>query len=181
MTKKDFFRIIIKLFGLHAATFALFSLLPRYAGYMVNEFDATAVFIVITIFIVIILLLVALIFGADIIINYLKLDKGFDDDYIKFGDLTELNVLKLSVIIISGLLIIDNFPTFLNHCYFILKDLFSNQGADGMLDAFTNDRVNYFQFSVTVISIILGYLMITNYTYVAKWLLNAGKKTLDSE
>ena len=178
MTKRDFFRIIIKLFGLYSATLAIFSLLPTYIGYAINEFDLITVFLAIGSLIIIVLLLIALIFGADKIINVLKLDKGYDEERIDFGNLKEINILKLAIIIMGGFLIIDNFPVFLNHCILHLKDQVSRNGNDGMLNAFTYEQVNYFQFAISAISILIGYLMITNYTNIAKWLSKTDKKNV---
>ncbi len=177
MTKRDFFRIVIKLFGLYSSTLAIFSLLPTHIGYAINQFDLTSVILAIASLFFIVLLLVALIFGADKIIDILKLDKGFDEEQINLGNLKEISILKLAIIVISGLLIIDNFPLFLNHCYLAFKDQVSNEGLTGMLDSFIYEKVDYFQFAVSAISILIGYLMITNYTNVAKWLSKTDDKT----
>ncbi|MEH6682522.1 MAG: hypothetical protein V7724_18420 [Sediminicola sp.] len=178
MTKRDFFRIIIKLFALYSAIIAIFSLIPSYLSYALNQFDLTTVILVLGSLTIVIGLLFALIFGADKIIKVLKLDKGFDDERIEFGNLRETNILKLATIIIGGLLIIDNFPVFLLQTYLAFKNEIKSGGSDGMLDALTYERVDYFKLVVSSISILIGYLMITNYTRVTKWISNADKKNI---
>jgi hypothetical protein len=47
-----------------------------------------------------------------------------------------------------------------------------------MLDAFAYEQVDYFQFAISAISILIGYLMITNYSNVANWLYKTDKKNV---
>lgn len=176
MTKRDFFRVIIKLFGLYAATIAMFSLLPTYIGYAISEFESTNLWWILGTIVVILLLLALLIFGADKIIKLLDLDKGFDDEQIDFGNFKEINLLKLATIILGGIMIIDNFPSFVNHSYRAFKSRVSSNELTNMIDSFAYERVDYFQFAVSVISILIGYLMITNYTHISEWLLKSDKK-----
>tara|TARA_B100001146_G_scaffold223320_1_gene237695 strand:- start:970 stop:1500 length:531 start_codon:yes stop_codon:yes gene_type:complete len=175
MTKRDFFRIIIKLFALYAATISIFSLIPTYAGYAVDALDSLTLLLSLAVLIVIVSILLVLIFSADKIIDLLKLDRGFDEPRIDLGNLKEMNILKLAIILISGLLIIDNTPIFLNHTYLAFKDQISNSNLNSV---FTYDQVDYFQYAISAVSIVIGYLMITNYTKVAKWLSKSDKKNV---
>ena len=176
MTKKDFFRVIIKLFALYSSTLSIFTVFPTYIGYSINAFDPITIILAIALLIIIIGLLIALIFSADKIISLLKLDKGFDEEYIDFGNLKEMSILKLAIIVISGLLIIDNFPIFLNNCYLAFKDQVSGENIGGVFDTFVYKQVDYFEFFISAVSILIGYLMITNYTNIANWLSRADKK-----
>ena len=54
-----------------------------------------------------------LLFKTDFIIDILKLDKGFDEEQINLGNLTNESIFKLALIIIGGFLIIDYTPTLL--------------------------------------------------------------------
>jgi len=177
MTKRDFFRVLIKLFGLYAAITATFNLLPTYIGYVVYDLNLSTL-IALLIAIAITSLALALIFGADKVIDWLKLDRGYDEDRIEFGNLKDINILKLAIIVIGLLLVVNNSPTFFHHCYLAFKDLVTNKGVDGVLEDFTYGKVDYFQFSVATISIIIGFLMITNFTTLGLWLLKANKKNI---
>lgn len=176
MTKRDFFRIIIKLFGLYVTVIAIFSIIPSYVGLLAAQFDVSSMLMVLVLIAIVIAFIALLIFGSDKIINFLKLDKGFDEDRIELGSLKGINILKLAIIVIGGILIIDNFPIFLSQSYYALKAQVSNR--ESMLDAFSYMQADYFQLSVSIISIVVGYLMITNYTSISRWLLNTNKKNL---
>ena len=52
-----------------------------------------------------------LIFKTDLIIDKLKLDKGFDSDAISLN-IHRSTILSIAVIVIGGLLFIDEFPNF---------------------------------------------------------------------
>jgi len=111
-----------------------------------------------------VIILVTIIYCADKIIDMLKLDKNFTEDRIEIGSLKEINLLKLAILIISGLLIVNNLPSFLKQSYFALKELLtSKKGTDGLLESFMYDKVDYSEYIFSVISLILGYLLITNY------------------
>lgn len=171
MTKKDFFRVLIKLFGLYAATITIFTSLPTYIGYATIDSDIAGSMIAIGTLIIIAFLLMGLVYGTDKIISMLNLDKGFDDQRLEIGNLTEMSILKLAIILLGGFLIIDNIPVFLNQCYLAFREQVS---SDGILTSVTNymyDTVSYFELSVAAISILIGYLLITNYIRVAKSIL----------
>ena len=87
MTKRDFFRLLIKIFTLYAVIISIFTLFPQL--FLWNQiFDTVTSGLI---FIGSILLLVAfsilLVKYTDHIINFLKLDKGFDEETIILGNL----------------------------------------------------------------------------------------------
>ncbi|WP_378181155.1 hypothetical protein [Aquimarina sp. SS2-1] len=176
MTIKDFFKIIIKLFALYSATIAIFSLLPTYIGYAINSSEFGSIILALGVVVITVALLIVLIFGAEKIVNILKLDKGFDENRIDFGNIKEITILKTAIIVIAGLLIIDNFPLFLNHCFFLFKNLISKKEVGAGIETFVYGKADYFQFFTAILSILIGYLMITNYTGVANWLSKIDKK-----
>jgi len=92
------------------------------------------------------------IFKTDWIIDKLKLDQGFIDERFEFN-IHRSTVLKISVIIIGGLLLISNIPL-------LLKDIL----------AYTQQINNYRRFTdspqakyivVYLIEIFIGYFMLT--------------------
>lgn len=115
------------------------------------------------------LIIAVLIFRADEIINLLKLDKGFDADRIAFGTITVDNLFKIAVIVIGLFIIITNLPIFLHHTFLAFKDMITNKGIDGTLEVHTYDKVDYSQIIITAISLVIGFLMLTNYTNLTKW------------
>jgi len=175
MTKKDLFRLIIKIFGLYFVISTPFSILPMIIESVTSQFDFNvqfdyAGFIWLMINLAwIILLFVFLIYKPDIIVRWLKLDRGFDDDRIDFQNFNTANILKLAVIVIGGLLLIHNIPTFLCNAWFAFK---SSVGSN-----FNNDNAihvgssrDYINWGISFINIVIGYLLVTNYTFVSKLL-----------
>ena len=165
MTKKDFFRIIIKLFGLNWLIVNIYSLSQLF--YFTNAihgdysgilFSLGALFLSIIIF-------VFLVLKTDIIIRWLKLDRNFDEERIEVN-LSVEKLLVLAIIIIGGSMMIDNFAPFLSQIYLFFKVMVSNQ----------NDLVNLqgqstYMLIVHFTKIILGYFLLTNYPTVSRFLL----------
>lgn len=176
MTKRDFLRMLIKLFGLYGATIAIFSLAPTYMGYYIGQDDWVILLLALGTLVIILVLLLAIVHGADKIIWALKLDKGYDDDRIDFGNVKEIQIVKLAVLVLGGMLIINNFPSFLNYCYLAFRAQITKGQLEGMLNQFIIERVDYFQFAFSALSMILGYVLITNCTKVSHWLVKADKQ-----
>lgn len=175
MTKKDLFRLIIKIFGLYFVISTPFSILPMIIESLTSQFDSNVPFDYVGLIWLmvnmacIILLFVFLIYKPDIIVKWLKLDRGFDDDRIDFQNFNTANILKLAVIVIGGLLLIHNIPTFLCKTWFAFK---SSVGSN-----FNNDNAihfgglrDYLNWGISFINIVIGYLLVTNYTFVSKLL-----------
>ena len=87
MTKRDFFRIIIKLFGLYFLILTLFYWIPSNYVYTIYGFELLPLIGLLVMTALVILLYYAIIKYADNIINITKIDQGFDDEFIIFGDL----------------------------------------------------------------------------------------------
>ena len=173
MTKKDLFRLIIKIFGLYFVIPNLFTFLNFIIEVFTPQFDSNVqvnyggyIWPIIELA-VIIFLFVFLIYKPDLIIKWLKLDKGFDEDRIDFQNFNIANILKLAVIVIGGLLLIHNIPIFLSNSWFAFK---ASVGSN-----FNNDNSNHFgglkeylNWGITFINIVIGYFLVTNYNFVSK-------------
>jgi len=174
MTKKDFFRIIIKLFGLYWLISSLFSTGQFYFISFMPGYTLAAILMAILIFLVIIILFYLLIVRTDVFINLLKLDQGFDNDIIEFKNFDLDNVLKLGIIIIGGMLILDNLAVFLNQSYLAFK-VHSTTVADqiGLIGYST------YHWAVSITKILSGYLLLTNYPALSKFLWKITQKKED--
>jgi len=113
MTKRDFFMLILKLFGLFALIKTLFEFIPL----MIIYPDPRALYNYIATTIIAIVLFLILIFKSGQIMRLLKLDRGLDDELMGFGNITSVDMVKIGAIIIGGVLIVQNIPQFLNQCY----------------------------------------------------------------
>jgi hypothetical protein len=158
MTKKDFFITVIRLFGLYVLTGVLFNTVPMNITYL---FEISSLFIVlISLFSIFIPigLFVLLIFKAEKIVNILKLDQGFDEDRINFGNLNGTEILKIAIFILGGLILIESIPIF-------IKNLISS--LEMSINGGELDHYIKFYWAVAFIKIVLGYLLVTYYEKIA--------------
>jgi hypothetical protein len=160
MTKKDFFATLVKIFALLSLISSIFSVLPNSVYYTsLSGIDIISVLSILVIVILFFCLFLFILFKADLIVKFLKLDKGFDNELIDFGNIKPNDIIKIGVFIIGGLLLIDNLPEFLSHLFFAFKgDLANSQ----------YDPKEKFNWAVSGIKLILGYLLFTNYDFIAK-------------
>ena len=166
MTKKDFFILIIKLFGLYSIITALFISLPQNLTFVFMDFGVHSIIYLTIILTVIIGLFVFLLFKSHHVVRLLKLEKGFDTDSLEIGNLTTLEIVKIAVLIIGGFLIIDNLPIFIQQT---LKAFYSE------IQIQTIESINKWNWFVNGANILIGYLLITNLNIVSR-LLNINAK-----
>lgn len=167
MTKKDFFILLIKLFGLYSIVTAIFVSLPRNFSFVLMDFGFKTVIYFVLILAVIIALFVLLIFKSPYLVKILKLEKGFDDERLELGNLTSTEIVKIAVIIIGGFLIIDNIPVFLNQ---VFTAFYLNINSHQM------SAMSNWGWIVSGLKILLGYLMITNLNFIVRILKLKDKK-----
>jgi len=102
-----------------------------------------------------------LILKAGYLVDKLRLSKGFDEERIDLGNLDSIEIIKISLMIIGGLLFINNIPTFLTYLVYSFK-------ADQIGITSNNDYL--FKLGVSAINIIIGYLIFTNSAFLSKHL-----------
>ncbi|RKD92867.1 hypothetical protein [Mangrovibacterium diazotrophicum] len=161
MTKRDFFILVIKLFGLYSIITAVFFTLPSNVSFIIMDFGVTSILYLLAILFVIVALFVFLIFKASQIVNLLKLDKGFDNDKIELGNLTTVEIVKIATFIIGGFLIINNIPVFINQT---INTFYTDIQSQAVTPTY---KWNWF---VNGLNILIGYLLITNLNFVARLL-----------
>ncbi len=166
MTKRDLFILLIKVFGLYAMLIALFSVLPANISFALSDMDVFSLFWIVVVLLLIVGLFLILIYRADKIVSLLKLDKGFDDDRIDLGNLKTADLLKISIFIIGGLLVLNNISPFLSHTYFAFK---------GNLNGLEHGTKEKFDWAVNALNLIVGFLLLTQYRWVTD-LFKSGEK-----
>jgi len=159
MTKKDFFIMIVKLFGLFSIVTALFNHIPSYISYFMMDMDSIGYLWSSLMVLLIIGLFVLLLFKANWIVRVLKLDKGFDDEFINLEVFKVNDLLKVGIFIIGGFLIIDSIPVFLSHLHFYLK---------GDVFGFEYNERDKFNLVNSAINIVLGLFFVFKFEQVAK-------------
>lgn len=158
MSKKDFFILTIKLFGLFSLVTSIFSVIPSNISFALMDIDIVSIMWIVIAATTIGGLFVLLVFKAEKVVQALKLDKGFDDNRIELGNLKSTDVIKIGTFIIGGLLLLNNIPGFLSHTLFAFKG--KNVGIEYKME----DKFNW---AVSAINLIIGYLLLTNYSFVA--------------
>lgn len=115
MTNKDFFRLMIKLFGLYQFLLLVFTFLPNNLQLIFNDFFSIGSIISI-ILITLFILAVYYVFvkNPDLIINFFKLDRGFDKNEIIVNNLNSDTILQIGMVLIGGFLIVDNLGYFIS-------------------------------------------------------------------
>ncbi len=170
MTKRDFFKIIIKLFALYFLLLVVFNFIPSNLRYAIIEFEPIVIISIIISTLVMGLLFIFLLRKSDTVIDVLKLDKGFDTDQIELGNFNSFQVVKLALIFIGGFLFLDYIPQFLRYSFLAFKKEVSINGP-GILEGYGyGDQMDYFQWTVSGMNLILAYLILTNYPKIANWM-----------
>src|SRR5690606_27430561 len=106
-------------------------------------------------------LFVLLIFCSGKIVSLLRLEKGFDDDRIELSNLKPSDIIKIGTFIVGALLMLHHIPLFLSHTLWAFKD--------GIAGPSLNFK-SKFDWTVSGLNILLGYLLVTNYAVVARLL-----------
>lgn len=173
MTKRDFFILIIKIFGLYSIITSLFSVLPNNISFVIQNIEIIGIIWLLATALIIIGLFYLLLSKADKISKLLKLENGFDEDRIDFNGLKSLDIIKFVVLIIGGLLFVENIPTFLSHTLFAFKSSIP-QGFDqayenqGLLKY--NRLEDYVYWISSAFNLIIGYLLIANFKKINNYL-----------
>ena len=177
MKTKDFFRLMLKLFGLYSLIIALFNILPQTFGYVVSfspeYIDWLSIVWVVAVAGALLSLFFFLTFQPDWLISKLKLDKGFDEDTIPFSKLNGTAILKIGCIVVGGIIFLDNLPSFLTGCFFTFKQSVQ-QSVEGMFETNVSmsSKVNL---ATSLLNLIIGYLLINNYEWISRMLLPKAK------
>jgi hypothetical protein len=171
MTKRDFFILIIKLFGLFSVVSSIFTILPSNIAFALTDVTTFSVIWIIASIVIMLGLFILLIFYSGNIVSMLRLDKGFDDDRIELSNLKPSDIIKIGTFIVGALLLLHHIPLFLSHTLFAFKG-----GVAGQPLNFKTK----FDWTVSGLNILLGYLLLTNYAVVAR-LLQHKKQRNDNE
>ncbi len=177
MTKKDFFILLIKLFGLHSLIITLFTFLPSTINYIGNPNYILILLSSIIGIILIVALYWLIINKANFIVEKLNLSKGFEDNRIEFSNIDSSAIIKISIILIGGWLFIENLPKFLNYCYIAFLEIGSNKGlVTNVKQIQFNRKLDYFQLTISIINLIIGYLLVSNYKWFSEKLTRSEEK-----
>lgn len=153
MTNRDFFRLIIKLFGLYQFLLVVFTFLPTNLQLLFNNFFSISSFVSIALLTFFILGVYYLfIKNPDVIINFFKLDRGFDQYKITVANLSSDTILQIGVVLIGGFLIVDNVGFFISSFITYFKMSFMKESFESLQ--------NFQNLVLHGINLILGFCII---------------------
>lgn len=176
MTKRDFFIIVSKLLGIYWFISSIFSMFPDFivSLSMLIDFGPNSKIIVsllgILPFSFFLFISYSLVFSYNSIIKKLKLEDGFDDNRIEFGNLKKIDVFRIGCFLIGGMLFINNIPNFITQSV-----AFFQHEINGV-DSFFSDK---FVFWKSFFNLIIGFALVVKFDFFAGLLLKTQEEIKD--
>lgn len=173
MTKRDFFIVLLKIFGLYWLSNILFTFLPSSISVIQYGLDITSTLWLIFNVVLYLGLTYLFLVKADKLSNFLKLEKGFDEERIDFGQLKLMALIKFAVILIGGYLFLFNLPYFLGDTFFA----FYSKVPKGLEGYFEDDELmrrygveEYINWFGLGFQVLIGYLMVVNFKKISQFI-----------
>lgn len=164
MTKRDFFRLVIKLIAFNAVLTSILILPTQFFNIHLGMNDVLQI---IGITLLGILVMVGLIYFVikytDKIINFFMLDRGYDNDRIEINSISSYQIIKLIIVFISGTLIVENVA-------YVFIELINVFKYNAYGDVLVDDKPKYFWVYVRLTSIVLGVILLFNSTRISQFL-----------
>jgi hypothetical protein len=183
MTKKDLFKIILKLFGLYSIIILVVQLPNISFAIYYNSLDDLdndlLMLLLLIIPIVTVLTIYILLFKTDILIRLLKLDKGFDNNETFQGKLSGQEIGKIAFVIIAVYMIVNNIGDFITQVVYSFKESISTNNIESLAANPNPYPVNYILMISSALNLIFGFLLLTNYSRLSKWLDRINNKNID--
>lgn len=169
MTKKDLFRVAIKLL----AFMSLFQFSLAFIGSILsisqdfNQLTFSYLLEYLALQSVIIIGLIVLLFYTDFFINLLKLDEGFDEDYIYLEEINAAGIAKVSMIIAGIVIFVNTIPELIQNVIISLR-------AENTIN-YSVETVTDFDWISSIFKMAAAYLLIANYNWLIR-VLNIEEK-----
>ena len=161
MTKRDFFIISLKIIGIYFLIDSIIYL-PQSISYLldIGNFSTIYLPIIITVLseILLIGLYLGLIFNAPTIVDFLKLSKGFQEDYIYLEKLNVAGIAKVSLAILGLAIFINTLPEFIRMLLYSYKSVNMNM----------TDDIDSFNWILIGLKLVLAFFLFTNYQFIIK-------------
>lgn len=166
MQIKDLFKLIIKVFGLYLLILIPFkNMLPWLTLNYLSEKTAT-IFTGLIALAGVMILLAIMIYNAEAVIRWFRLDQGFEQDEIKLNGWDYDRAMRVLVILIGGLIMVRAIPNFFAYSAIEFHDLVTLK--DGQVLGSSYYLSNRMQLIVSILELITGFLIITNSKWVCK-------------
>lgn len=166
MTTRSLFNIILKILGIFFIKDILATVPQLFSSiFYLTKADTIveSIWILVTSILILFvygLISFFLIFKSNLIIDKLKLDKGFDQDTIPLN-IHRSTVLSISIIVIGGLILTDEIP---NLC----RQLFAYFQEKRLTYGYTNPSISYSVLAGA--KVVLGLLLISNQKQIVNFI-----------
>ncbi|SKC06675.1 hypothetical protein SAMN05660477_02774 [Soonwooa buanensis] len=159
MTKKDFFRIVIKLFVFSACIQTFFNVVKNILNVLSSGITSADTFlysVIINVLVIIVLLffLRFVVTKPDFIINFFKLDKNFDDDKIVIGDFSSAKLLNLGLFTVGVYFIITSLGSLISNLYLLSGD------SSVLQNPYFKDVWSKQELITSIVNIIIGSILV---------------------
>lgn len=169
MTLTDFLRIILKIAGIYFLVIVISNTLPSLSLFM-NNLPLISILLSLAVIAIFVAIFLSLVFKPDFYIKLLKLDNGFDNNTLLVKRIEFKNLLRLAIVFIGIFLIVKQLPLFITHLIFLFKLLMKNR-SDFSSQIESSVLTDYIGWGVKIVSLIIGYLMITNNSAIAEFII----------
>jgi hypothetical protein len=177
MSKKDLFKIILKLYGLYYFI-ELFIQIQSLSYYTYTDWEGALSLIFLLLPILSAFVIYILLFKSEMIIKLFKLDQGFDNNDSGNNLLNGQAVTKIALIIIAIFLIVNNLANFVSQVLYSFKASVSTNYVNDILGEFHPDPLNYNLMISSGINLIIGLLLLTNSLRLSNWIEKLNNKNV---
>lgn len=170
MSTRDFFILLIKVFGLYSLILTLFSLPGVIANYVFPFYGMEIILLLVVGMVVSFGLIYLLIKMAPKLVDLLRITDGFESPAIQFGQLTAAEIVKIGTFTAVGFLLLDCIPDFLTHTFYFFKtDVGGREyGQQEMFD-----------WVLSGVTIVFCWFLLTNLPFVARLVEGKDAKEID--
>lgn len=154
MSLKDFFIAVIKILALLIIVNGILPVIPNM--FFLIDSDISSFFILLGVILFNVALIYLMLLKADVIINALKLTKGFESDTFNFSNVESKYVVKMACALIGLYLISYNFPSLIYELFLYFQKNISSEQFIGNPYL----EINNYQLQISLISVFVGLLII---------------------
>jgi len=162
MPKRDFFILIVKLFGLYSVVVGVFLIMPNSFSYLQYALIEPTLFISLALVIIfMIVLMYFLINKAGKIVDLLKIEQGFESEEFNLGALKEASIVKIAIIILGGYIFLDSIPAFIRSTLDMVNET----------EFIDYDGIENYAWVTSLVRLFIGLFLTFNYKPVQQFIL----------
>ena len=172
MILKDVYRVIIRVFALFLLITSAYIILAAIPNLYFFDNDLKALSVIVVTAATLIGLFLGLVFKTDNIIRFLKLDKDQSEEEVKITNITDISIIKMSILILSIYFFMLYIPTFIYQSVLYFNDETARGGGlNELIDIYGGGNLfSLYDWVLSLIYVIGSYLIFSNYKGIAKFL-----------